>query len=136
MKNKNLLVAILVISVGVGGFFAGIKYQQSKQTLKTGFQTKKKGKQGILRNQQQTKTKAIKGEVISRDEKSITVKLPDNSSKLILISENTLINKTSEASVDDLKNGSQVMVFGKPNNDGSVSAVNIQVGRGVSFGRR
>jgi len=37
MKNKNLVVAFLVIGVGVGGFFIGMKYQQNRQSSKIDF---------------------------------------------------------------------------------------------------
>ena len=69
----------------------------------------------------------IRGEIINKDEKSITVKMPDNSSKIILLSENTKINKATEGSVDDLETGKQVVVFGQENPDKSISATNIQL---------
>jgi len=58
---------------------------------------------------------------------TITVKLPDGSSKIILLSEKTSINKASEGSVADLVVGEKVAVFGTTNTDGSVTAQNIQI---------
>ena len=69
----------------------------------------------------------VRGEIIDQDEESITVKLSDDSSKIVLISENMSINKATEGSVDDLEVGKEVMVFGQENSDGSVSATNIQL---------
>jgi formylmethanofuran:tetrahydromethanopterin formyltransferase len=128
MKNNILIIAILLIIVGAGSFFAGMKYQQSKLLSRGGF------RQSIPGTQRPTGTEAVRGEIISQDEKSITVKLQDNSSKIVLISENTAINKATEGSADDLKTGEQVMIFGQKNSDGSVSATNIQLGSGLRFG--
>ena len=69
----------------------------------------------------------VSGEIIDKDETSITVKQADESTKIILLSENTGVSKTSEGSVDDLKAGETVMIFGQENPDGSISAANIQL---------
>ena len=69
----------------------------------------------------------ISGEIIDKDETSITIKQADESTKIILLSENTEINKTSEGLADDLKTGEAVMIFGQENPDGSISAANIQL---------
>jgi hypothetical protein len=136
MKNNTLIIAVLVIVVGVGGFFAGIKYQQNKQPSRVDFQTGRgMGQHNMPGAQQREGSEVIRGEIINQDETSITVKLPDDSSKIILISENTAINKATEGSVDDLETGEQVMVFGQTNSDGSVSATNIQLDSGLRFNR-
>lgn len=64
---------------------------------------------------------------LASDDKSITVKLQDGSSKIILITDKTVINKAAEATKDDLKGGEKVAVFGEINSDGSVTAQNIQL---------
>ncbi|OGV89566.1 hypothetical protein A2Z41_01265 [Microgenomates group bacterium RBG_19FT_COMBO_39_10] len=128
MKNKSLLIIIvilLVIVMGVGGFFIGMKYQQRKIPSFGQFRgaMRQQDTQGI----QPRGLGAIRGEIINRDEKSITVKLVDEGSKIILISDNTEINKASEGVIDDLEVGKQVMVFGQENSDGSVSAQTVQI---------
>lgn len=132
MKSNMLVMVILVVVVGVGSFFAGTKYQQSKRPqwgdmpsagMHTGM-AGQRGAPGIRRGDGQG---MVNGEIISRDETSITVKLPDDSTKIVLISENTAINKATEGSVGDLETGEQVMVFGKANSDGSISASQIQL---------
>lgn len=141
MKNKNLLVAILVIGVGVGGFFAGMKYQQSKQPSRVDFQairgTRRSGMPASMPSGQQREGSGrIRGKIIAQDEESVTIKLPDGSSKIILISENTTISKTSKGSVDDLQTGKQIVVFGQENSDKSISATNIQLDFGFGGGMR
>jgi hypothetical protein len=66
----------------------------------------------------------------------VTVKLPDGSSKIVLISENTKINKMTEGSIDDLETGKQIVVFGQENSDKSISATNIQLDFGFKEGIR
>lgn len=136
MKN-TALIAIVVAAVifGAGGFFAGMKYQQSK--MPSGWfgnfqgngsrQFQQRGGQGF---------RPVSGEIIGEDDKSITVKLQDGSSKIVLVSEKTSINKASEGTKEDLKEGEKVMVLGQENSDGSVTAQNIQLNpifRGGSF---
>ena len=89
MKNKNLiLTAIAVIIVGAGAFFAGMKYRQSKQPSRVNFQARMGiGQDNISGAGQRAGTRVIRGEIISQDAESITVKLPDGSSKIVLISE-------------------------------------------------
>lgn len=136
MKNNNIfLTAVLVIIVGAGGFFAGMKYQEIRQPSRADFQARMGMRQGSPGGQRPVGSETVRGEIMEKDEKSITVKSPDNSSKIILILENTAINKATEGSIDDLKTGEQVMVFGKSNSDGSISATNIQLGSGFRPGR-
>lgn len=69
----------------------------------------------------------VNGEIISADDKSITVKLPDNSSKIVLLTDTTIINKSAEGAKEDLKTGEKVALFGTENSDGTVTAQNIQL---------
>lgn len=126
MKNNTLIIIIAVaLVVGAGGFFAGMKYQQTKTSAgRSGnFQGTRNGNFG----QRGQGARPVRGEIISQDDKSITVKLQDGSSKIILLAGTTSINKSSEGSKSDLKTGEQVAVFGQENSDGSVTAQNIQL---------
>ena len=134
MTNKMIITVILVLIVGGGAFFGGMKYQQSKQP---NFSRQFAG-QGVRMGQGQIQDRAdfrpVSGEIISSDEKSITVKLQDGSSKIVLFSEKTVINKAAEATKDDLKVGEKVAVFGQENSDGSVTATQIQLNFGLGRG--
>lgn len=129
MKN-NLFLMIIIAVIGIGGgFFAGMKYQQRKFPLRSGFQGARGARQpdNLPTGFPRQAANAVRGEIIAQDEKSITVKLADESSKIVLISENTQINKAETAAIADLTTGEQVMVFGTTNPDGSLSATQIQL---------
>lgn len=122
--NKNLIIAVLVIIVGVGSFYAGMKYQQSKTPSFRQFQ----GERGSQRQMgQRAGASMVRGEVIDRDDKSITVKQSDGSTKIVLLLESTTINKAQEGKIDDLEKGVQVAIFGQENSDKSITATNIQL---------
>jgi hypothetical protein len=75
----------------------------------------------------------VSGEIISQDDTSITVKLQDGSSKIVILSGNTNINKSSEGSKSDLKTGERVTAFGTTNSDGSITAQNVSIGGNMMF---
>jgi hypothetical protein len=123
MKN-NLIIAVILTALVVGttSFWGGMKYQKSKTP---NFQEMRGQLGPRTRNQV---LRPITGEILSQDDQSLTVKLADNSSKIILLSENSTINKTEAGTKEDLKQGVKITVFGQENSDGSLTAQNIQIG--------
>lgn len=130
MKNKNIVIMILVLIIVAGGaFLAGTKYQQSKAPSSRQFNgtgSRNGGQNGVG-------FRPVSGQIINADDKSITVKLQDGSSRIVILSAKTTINKAAEATKADLKTGETVLVVGQQNTDGSVTAQNIQLNPG--FGR-
>ncbi len=121
--NKSLIITILVaLVVGAGSFFGGVKYQQSQTPAQSNSQ---RGSRGQGQNNQGFRP--VVGEIVSVDDKSLTVKLMDGSSKIVLFGGKMTINKTSDATKTDLQVGGKVGVFGTTNSDGSVTAQNIQL---------
>ncbi len=130
--NKTYVIGIvLLIVVGGGAFFGGMKYQLSKEPafLRNGTVNGARTGNGAVGNRGGTGTgfRPVTGSIISADNNSITVKLTDGSSKIVLLSDKTEVNKAETVSPDELKVGATVSVFGTNNSDGSVTAQNIQL---------
>lgn len=70
---------------------------------------------------------AVAGEVISKDDKSITIKTSDGGSKIIFFSGTTTFSKSAQGTIADVAVGSQLFVGGTTNTDGSVTATTIQL---------
>ena len=135
MKNNLVITIILVLVVGGGAFYGGMRYQESRRPAFNrqfnGTGMRNGGQAGLQNN------RPVNGEIIAADDKSITVKMQDGSSKIVLITTATTINKAAEGTKDDLKTGERVAVFGSTNSDGSVTAQNVQLNpmfRGSSGG--
>lgn len=124
MKQSYILTIILIIVIGAGAFFGGMKYQQSKSSRFGNFQSDR-SRQSQQRFGQGVRP--VNGDIINQDDKSITVKLQDGSSKIVILSDKTVFNKSTTGSKSDLKVGERVAVFGTENSDGSVTAQNIQL---------
>jgi hypothetical protein len=128
------------VIIGSGTFYGGMKYEASKAktSQKAGWGDFGNGaaeRAGAKNNQNGPKIGTgsaassgfINGSITSKDDKSITVKGQDGSSKIIFFSDTTTIGKATTGSSSDLASGQQVMVSGKTNSDGSVTAQNIQI---------
>lgn len=137
MKNNSLVITILVaVIVGGAAFFGGMQYQKM-QTPSFGGGRFARGVSG--QNGQfgaRAGMRPVSGEILSVDTTGITVKMPDGSSKIVILSNSTTINKASEGSKSDLKTGEQVTVFGTTNSDGSVTAQNVSLGNGMRMFQR
>lgn len=134
MKNMNIL-AIVLLFVGLGvGFFGGMQYQKS-QRPQFGQTNNSAGNQARRAGFGQNGTnRPVTGDIISFDNNGITVKLIDGSSKIVLVSGSTQVNKTNPGVRSDLAVGQKVLVIGMANPDGSVTAQNIQLNPQVRRG--
>lgn len=156
MKKTLPLIIGIAFVVGAGGFFGGVQYQKSKSPVLpgrgglSGFQQMTEAEReqaraqfggagsglgGVRNGGRAGGAGAVAGEILSKDEKSITLKLPDGGSKIIFFSESADIGKFTSGSGEDLMVGETVMVNGTANTDGSITAQNIQI-RPLSFSTR
>ncbi|MFZ2025947.1 MAG: hypothetical protein WAV30_01530 [Microgenomates group bacterium] len=128
---KPVTVFLIMIGVGVVGFFGGMKYQESvSQTARQmGFGSGGMRTVGTRTSGQQNRMgiRPINGEILSADDDSVTVKTQDGGSKIVLYTEKTTINKASVGEKSDIKSGEKVMIIGTENADGSMTAQSIQL---------
>ncbi len=122
--NSKILMIVIAIVIGVGAFFGGMQYQKNKQPA--GF-SGRNGQGGFGRGNTQGQ-RPVSGDIISQDNDSVTVKLQDGSSKIVILSDKTVINKATEGSKSDLKTGERITAFGTANSDGSITAQNVSIG--------
>lgn len=137
MNKKNQLIAsILAAALLSGGimFYAGMKYQQKKSPTERRLESRNfsgsrggQGRQIMGPGGRGPGEEFMAGEVLSKDDKSVTVKTRDGGSKIIYFTHETPIGKSVSGSSSDLENGKQVMINGKNNPDGSFTANNIQI---------
>jgi hypothetical protein len=134
--NKTILVSIIsgVLAL-ILGFFGGTYYQKNARTnQRTGTfptgtfnGTRSQNGTGANRAIGNRNGVPISGKIINMDNTSITVQGADGSNKIILLSDQTKINKTSDGTKDDIKVGIDVMVIGNTTN-GAVTAQSISLG--------
>lgn len=129
MKNNSIIVAILILIVGAGaGFFGGMKYRDYQIVKqRASFAGGNFQRNGTATGARMMGIRGVSGSILSVDDKGITVKLADGSSKIVLFSTTTQINQAATATKTDLKVGTMVAVFGQTNSDGSVTAQSIQL---------
>jgi len=124
--QKNILIGIavlVIILLGGGAFYGGMVYGQSKRGG-----ANFPGAQGVsIRGNKQGGAGINAGEIISKDDKSVTIKLTNGGSKIIFFSGSTEVGKFVNGTADDLAVGKTVMVQGQANQDGSVTAQSIQI---------
>ena len=132
--NKNVMM-IIMLAVGLGaGFFGGMTYQKSKVPSFAAGGTFGGTNSGQVRRGGATGAggasnnfRATMGTIVSADTNSITVKMADGSSKIVLLTGSTTVGKNTAASNTDLTTGQTVQIFGTTNSDGSVTAQSIQL---------
>ncbi len=130
-KNTIAVALIAVVLAGSGGFYLGAKYGQPTRSQGQGGERSERMRQfgqgrgsGMGGNMNGG---FIAGEILSKDEKSVTVKLRDGGSKIVFVSDSTQVMKSASGSLSDLQVGEQVTVMGPANSDGSVNAQSVQI---------
>lgn len=134
MKNSAILSVILLV-VGLGVGFGGGYFFRNHQLIqaRAGFVGAAGANGGFQRFAGARGTgggarwRAVQGSILSMDAGSITVKLADGSTKIVLLSGSTTYSNTTKAAQTDLKTGANVAIFGTPNSGGSVTATNVQL---------
>lgn len=130
MKSNNILIIVIVaVIVGAAGFFAGMQYQKSQRSSFAGqFGGAPRGASGAFGAfGGRGGARPVSGTILSSDATSITLKLADGSTTIVLVTRSTTINKATAGSKSDLTQGVRVAAFGTQNSDGTFTATNVQV---------
>lgn len=127
--NKKIIVGVVVIVLLVGSFCSGVVYGKSSilargQLVNSQFMGSATSMKGMRAGMGGGLTA---GEIISKDTTSITIKMQDGSTKIVLIGESTQVMKTATGSVGDLSIGTNVTVTGTTNSDGSITSQSVQI---------
>lgn len=134
MKPQPIQIVVVLI-LCAASFFGGTFYQ-SKKTPTFNGNFNRTGNPMMMRpgtgsgqtgGPRQMGFRPVSGEVISVDDKTITVKLTDGSSKNVYYSDKTTVNKAQQATIKDILAGTKIAVFGNTGTDGSVTANSIQI---------
>lgn len=135
LKKATIIFAVVVIIVGVGSFYGGMSY--ASNNVRNAFAARggnlAMGQNGAQGGRQGTRGAFgggggfNGGDVISKDDKSVTIKLQSGGSKIIFYSETTGVGKFINGTMNDIKIGETVSINGNANADGSVTATSIQV---------
>ncbi len=144
--NKKSIIIVLCVAVLVGGisFYGGMKYGQNNPSTSSG-QGAGMGFANLSPTERQARSQQsgvtaskgqlgmrtgggfIAGEIISKDDKSITIKLQDSGSKIVFYSDSVEVIKSVSGTAIDLEVGKTVTVNGSANSDGSITAQSIQM---------
>lgn len=126
MKNNLIITIIIALAIGVAAFYGGMQYQ-ARQRPSFANRQFMMGTNGQARVGSVRGVRPVNGEIIGQDDKSITVKMQDGSTRIVILSDKTIINKTSESSKADLKTGLKIAAFGIENSDGSITADTVSL---------
>jgi hypothetical protein len=135
MKNNLVITIIVAVIVGGAAFFGGMQYQKYQVPSFAGrpgaFGQRMMGQGGTIGTGQggtpMRSGSFASGEITSIDSNTITIKTQDGSSKIIIYSDSTKVNKTSDGSKSDLKVGERITAVGTESS-GSITAQDISIG--------
>jgi len=144
MTNQNMVIGCIATAVIAGGVgvYGGMTYQKSQVTSQFGQRmggTRMEIDRDDARggNRQNTGTGtgqgmmgrggAIVGEITAKDDKSVTVKMVDGSSKIVVLSSDTTYRISNDTKLDEVTVGKTIAVQGTTNSDGSTTATSIEL---------
>ena len=129
-----IIVAVVLVIIAAGaGFFGGMMYQKSQTSSFGGAMGQNVSRQGgnfagrVGQNGQNQNFRPVRGQVLSMDNNSLTVKMSDGSTKIVVLSSSTSFAQSTKAALSDVKTGDTINVVGTQNSDGSVTAQDVQI---------
>lgn len=123
-KNPWLLAGITAVVIGSLAFYGGMLYGKNKR--QNNFPGRQMGQQ-MGANRRIQAGSMINGTILSKDDKSLTIKTPNGGSKIVFFATSTKALKSTEASMSDFNVNDNVIASGQTNADGSITAQMIQL---------
>jgi hypothetical protein len=140
MPKQTLTIVIVVAVIAVGtSFFVGMKYagSQSGAVNMQNFQNLSPAERQQRLQQLGGSARGGRGiggmgggtfgEILSKDDKSLTIKLRTGGSKIIFFDQKVEIGKFVAGNLSDLTVGASVSINGTANADSSITASSIQI---------
>jgi hypothetical protein len=120
----HIVWLVIAIVVAVGGFF----YGKSTATVpRAGFAGAGAYASSTRRLAGGATGGLLTGQITAMDSSSITLQLANGNSQVVFYSSSTPVSEPTTVSANTLKVGTNVMVGGTSNSDGSLTAQTIQV---------
>lgn len=151
MTNKLIsIITVVVVIIGGGMFYGGMKYVENKSPRDEFLRSNFESLRNLSPEQRQQRfqefgpgdhgggfrsrfdlendgAQPLSGEIIVQSEGSFTIKLNNDSTKIVFVSDSTQITKFVDGTQNDLNKGEQILVTGVENPDGSYTAKAIQI---------
>ena len=130
MQKQITILVIVALVVGGLSFYGGMQYANGS---KTAARTAGQSQNGTGANGGRSfrggggGSGFVSGQILSKDNTSITVKLRNGGSTIVFTSPNTTVMKSVPGSLSDLAIGQEVMVTGTTTLSGVVTAESVQV---------
>lgn len=134
MKKEYMNFAAVLVVVAAIAFYGGMKFDQYQGQGQKSMQFGQPGARnqagvaGARTQNNRIGSGAAIGEVIKKDADSMTVRLPNNGgTKLVILPDLASVVRSVEASSTSIIVGKFVVVSGKANTDGSITAQSVQL---------
>ena len=139
-KKNYVIITVISLVVGAGLGYTGAHLTSKSPAQNTGAAFARGGAAGGFMARMGAGTGAgaaggiLSGTVAKVDSSSITLNTRDGSSHVVLLTPATTVSKSVTGALSDVAVGSNVLITGTPNADGSLSGTSIQMQNGMRPG--
>jgi hypothetical protein len=127
--NKKIIGSIVVLVVVAGGSFMLGKMSGGAKSVARNGQFSAGQLAGTSRGSIGARAGGgmTVGQVLSVDSGSMTLQMADGSTKIVLLGDSTMVEKTIPGTSADLTKSTPISVIGSVNSDGSITASSVQI---------
>lgn len=143
-KKIMLLASVAVILIGSGAFYGGSLYGKSQSAFPNGFSGRNgtfpernadgsmrsrdgQGQAAGSRDTNRGSQDSVFGEVLSKNDTSITVKTPNGGSRIVYVSDKTSVGVSDPAALANISAGQTIMASGTGSTEGALVAHMLQI---------